>query len=314
MIAEMAPHALRRSFGVAAFLLITSALGLLGACGDSAAPDGTGGDAHRRASDTDTDSPNADVGDGTGEVVATGTHTLTRKGAPSATDVAAQKALNAEKFRAMNEYGRGLLGSFKKRVYSPSRDAELRSGTAQIAVRIDESDYVFTATFDAAQPEGERVSVESAPDNGEVRRGVERQVRRFAALSFNGPYREVVHYLPPTPVLVSPSRDKKHRVVTAQPHKHDLQVSYSVDERDMVMIRGTSVRPQADIVHFAWEPWRGRQLLRSAIAKEAGARTEYEYDDKDTHGVVLLKRATLRDGEHSFDVTFRYAGVEVGKR
>ncbi len=310
MIGEMVTDALRSARGVASFVLIALALASLGACSKPTAAPGTGAGPHPSAAEAGTDGPNIDSNDD----VEAGTTASPRKGAPSPTDVAKQKALNAEKFRAMNEYGRGLLGSFRKRVYSPSRDAELRSGTAQIAVRIDESDYAFSATFDASLPEGERVTVESAPVNGEVRRGVERQVRRLAALSFSGPYREVVHYLPPTPVLVSPSRDKKHRVVTAQPHKHDLQVSYSVDERDMVMIRGTSVRPQADIVHFMWEPWRGRQLLRSAVAKDAGAHTEYEYDDKDTHGVVLLKRATLRDGEHSFDVTFRYESVEVGKR
>jgi len=231
---------------------------------------------------------------------------------PRLPDAEKLKAEHAERLKTMNAHGRGLLTSFESRAYSARRDADLRAAGAVVSIRVDETDGAFLVTYDAALADGERVVVTPDPENGELPRGTAEQVRRFATLSFDGAYREVVHYLPPSNVLVSTSRDKKHRVVTAQPHKHAVQVSYSVDANDMVAIRGTSVIPNAEIVHYTWETWRGRQLLSGMSFYGTDARTDFTYDDKDTSGVVLLERAVLRKGDHTFDAVFRYESIDVG--
>ena len=149
--------------------------------------------------------------------------------------------------------------------------------------------------------------------NAEMPKGTRKQLLKWARISFEGPYREVVHYMPPTQLLVTPSKDKKNRVVTAQPHKHNVQTSYSVDDRDMVMIRGTSVLPQSEIVHFRWEEWRGRQVLQGMTFHGTDTKVDLEYDDKHPKSTVLLKRGRLTQTEKVFDAAFRYEGLEFGE-
>jgi hypothetical protein len=231
---------------------------------------------------------------------------------PGPPDAEAMKAQHTQRLKEMDVYGRGLLKSFEDRAYSPARDAGLKSATALIDVQIGSAKGSFRATFDAAQPEDKRVSVTPDPANAELPSGTEEQVAKWARLSFDGAYREVVHYLPPNKVLVTPSKDGKHRVVTAQPHRHNVQVSYSVDEADIVKIRGTSVIPDAEIVHFTWEEWRGRQMLSEMTFRGTESGVTFEYDDQATQGVVLLKSARLHQGENVFDADFRYEGVDAG--
>jgi len=275
-------------------------LGALAACGNDGAP-------------KPTDPPaSALAGAAQEDVVEDGAAEPAKADPPTPPDVEKQKAAHLKKLAEMNTYGRGLLESFDSRVYSPGRDAQLRGARAVVTVRIDGAEGLYHVTFDASLAEGERTAVTPDPKNGELPAGTEEQVSKFARLSFGGAYREVVHYLPPNDLLVTPSRDKLHRVVTAPPHKLNLQVSYSVDEKDMVMIRGTSVRPQAEIVRFDWATWRGRQLLSRMTFHGTDATVDYVYDDTDTGGVVLLERATVRKSGHAFDATFRYESIDVG--
>jgi hypothetical protein len=277
-------------------------LAALGACGDDPAASTTPDPAATDVDDVaDAGEPGAAVPDDDGS------------DPPGPPDFEEAKAAHTKKLEEMDEYGRGLLESFESRVYCPARDGGLKRGTAVVSVRIGEREGAFHVTFDAAQPMDEQVTVKADPDTVDMPKGTDKQVKKWARTSFEGPYREVVHYLPPSKVLVTPSKDGKNRVVTAQPHKHEVQVSYSVDSRDLVMIRGTSVLPRAEIVHFKWEQWRGRNLLDEMTFKGTESKVEFEYDDKHPNSLVLMKRGRLTQGDHVFDAVFRYEGLEFGE-
>jgi len=123
----------------------------------------------------------------------------------------------------------------------------------------------------------------------------------------------VVHYLSPLPVLLTRSRDGRNRIVVAPPHKHNVQVSYSLDDRDLVQIRGTSVLPDAEITHFDWIFWRGRYLLARQWYFGSDATIDLEYDDQETEGMLLLRRAEIHKGERAFEVALTYDRLEMGE-
>ncbi len=149
----------------------------------------------------------------------------------------------------MDRYGRGLLESFRLRVYDPSRDAGLRFAEVVANVRSGDASGRFHVTFDASKPLDDRVAVTPGDGADSLPAGSLEQVRRFAHVGLAGAYRSVVHYFPPAQVLTTKSKDGLHRVVTCPPHQHDVSVSYSIDDQDLVTIRGTSVIPNAEIAY-----------------------------------------------------------------
>ncbi len=293
------------TFGVACALLALGAL--LTACGDR-------GQGPARSADA---APAA-AGDAPAPPV------LVRPPVPEEpqVDVAAPVAVppDAEKLRAaqaqwrrdMDEFGRGLIDSFRRRAFDPVRDADLRHAEGVAQVRGGDAAGAFRITFDVSRPVGERVALVPEGDVAALPKGTAKQVRAFAAIALNGPYRHVVAYLPPIELLLTYSKDRKYKIVTAPPHKHDVQVSYRFDERELISHRGISVRPAAEITRYEWTFWRGRYLLSEFWVHGTGATCEFEYDDRDTSGVVLLRRAHLQKAEKSFDVAFTWERVEVG--
>jgi hypothetical protein len=213
----------------------------------------------------------------------------------------------------MNEHGRGLLDSFERRVYEPTRDASLRYAEGIARVRVDDVEGAYRISYDPDRPEKERLLVLPEGDVDGLPERTDVQIRQFAALSLNGPYRFVVQYLPPIRLWLSRSKDGQHNIVTAPAHKHDLQVSYRFDERELISHRGISVRPQAEITRYEWTFFRGRYLISRFWVHGTESTCDLEYDDRDTNGVVLLKRATLSKGAKRFDVTFAWERVEAGE-
>ena len=122
-----------------------------------------------------------------------------------------------------------------------------------------------------------------------------------------------MQYLPPIDLLLTYSQDREFRIVTAPPHKHDLQVSYRFDDRELVTVRGISVRPAAEITNYEWTFFRGRYLLSRFWLHGTGGACDLEYDDRETSGVVLMRRALLQKEDRTFDVAFAWERVEAGQ-
>ena len=232
---------------------------------------------------------------------------------PKPPDPEEVRAKQEEWRRKMDEHGRGLIESFQARVFEPVRDGELRvvEGVAHVRARDVEGSYRIV--FDGALPPGKRISVVAEPGAEALPPGSLEQVGKFADLALNGPYRFVVQYYPPIQMLLTYSKDRQHKIVTAPPHQHDVQVSYRFDDRELISHRGISVRPAAEITNYEWTLWRGRYLLSRFWLHGTAGTCDLEYDDRESHGVVLLQRAVLRKGESTFDTAFTWERVEVGK-
>ena len=293
-----------------ACLVAALALPLLAACGDDPAAPVSGGDPPaaapagaaapvRPAAPGDGDSPGDDGSQGTSPL-------------PTEHDIAAAREKGREVREEMNTLGRALLASFERRCYSPVRNAGIAYAVGEVAVRAGGVEARYTFTWDGEQPRDRRTVVARADgaegDRPIVPGGTERQVFDLVQLSLNGPYRYVVNYLPPTDVLLTPSRDGKKRVVTTQPHKVDIMVSYNVDERDIVTTRGTSVRPQSEIAYFAWDDWRGRYLLQETTFHGSDTVATFSYDEVD--GAVLLTGTAIRKQGAAFDAKLTYERLD----
>lgn len=217
-----------------------------------------------------------------------------------------------EEWRAkMNEHARGMLGSFESRVYAPPRDADLQFAEGVARVRTADAEATFRIAYDADREGEERLTVIGDEAAEALPKGSLQQVQRFADLTLSGPYRFVVQYQPPIQLLLTYSKDRKYKIVTAPPHKHDLQVSYRFDERELISHRGISVIPAAEITNYEWTFWRGRYLLSRYWVHGTGGTCDLEYDDRDTAGVTLLRRALLQKDDKSFDVVFDWERIEV---
>ncbi len=214
----------------------------------------------------------------------------------------------------MNRLGRELLASFEGRTYSPVKNVGVTYAEGRVMVKTAGVEATYAFTFDASKDLDQRTIVTRTDKSKDgtkrpnVPTGTAKQISDFAQLSLNGAYRFVVNYLPPTQVLLTPAKKGTNKVVTAQQHKHPIQTSYSVDERDLVVIRGTSVRTQSEIVYFAWEEWRGRYLLKETTFHGTDAVTELEYEETDD--AVLLSRAKIRKDGAGWDATFTYDRID----
>ena len=234
-------------------------------------------------------------------------------GAPVAAPTHAELLEKQEQFRAEMDVGaRGLLDSFRRRVYEPARDGGLRFAAGTARVGVGDASGVFHVTFDAARPRDRRVTVVAEDGQGDLPARSAEQVAEFANFALEGAYRGVVRYEPPIQYWLTYSRDRKYKIVTAPGHLHDLQVSYRFDERELVSIRGISVQPAAEITNYEWSFFRGRYLLSRFWVHGTGATCDLEYDDRETSGVVLLRRALLQKGESAFVVAFSWERVEAG--
>ncbi len=274
-------------------LLVLPAL-LLAACGDEPrTPPDSGGAAPALLPDPVPDVPEERVPEG------------------SPPDLDAGREAQEQWHADVDRYGRGLLDSFHRRVLEPARDVALLRAKGVAEGRVGTAVARIAFDYDASRPLDDAVHVEALDDVAQLPKGALEQVRKFVHVSLAGPYRHVVHYLPPIQLLVTQSRDRKHRVVTSPPHHVDVSVSYSVDAQDLVAIRGTSVIPSAEITHFEWRLWHGRYLLEREWVFGSGADIRYEYDDS-ADGVPLLSRATVRKGAGVFDVSFSYDPLERG--
>ena len=251
------------------------------------------------------DTREAETGDGTDE-------DDTDRRPPSEAERA--RVLN-ERTAEMDRAARGLLESFEARVYAPPRDARVRFAEGVATVTVAGVTGEFAVTFDAALPRDDRIVVTRRPREGETRetwpalpQGTARQVWLFAHQSLNGPYRVVVNNLPPIPLMLTPSRDRTERVVTAPPHRAEVTTSYRFDERDLVSIRGTLVRPKREVVEYDWLEWHGRYLIAGTGHRGTDATTSYEYEDVD--GAVLMTRATVAKKGARMDTLFTYERID----
>lgn len=225
-------------------------------------------------------------------------------------------------------YCRGLLGSFRARLYDPVRDDQLERVDATLTVTAhsrrgadsprETRTGSYSMTFDRALPL-ERQIVFTAISGHEdlvdlVGPHLLDSVHRYCQIAVRGPYHFVVDYLPPIPLVHVRSNDGKDRVVKCPQHQTDLGCSYRVNDQDLVTIRGKVTDAAKQIDYFAWDPYRegSRQRLAKTWVYAAEDTTEFEYDD--SRGPALLSRATRRRGEASFVVEFEYQRVDVVPR
>jgi hypothetical protein len=202
-----------------------------------------------------------------------------------------------------------LLKSFRSRVFDPRRDGLVDHVEGTVDVRVQGRDAKYRFVYDAAHPEEKPVTVETVEAAAGLDSGVFRQIQQWATLACCGPFGFVAYQTPPTPLELTPSEDPKspNLVIYVKPFKTPVSVSYSVDPRQLVQIRGEWTDQANKVVtNYEWELWHGRWLLRRAIVFQ-GSTTEFEYDDRGGH--PMLARAMLREGDRSFEADFTYRNV-----
>ncbi len=290
---------------LAALVLVTGLIGAAVGCGDPPAPPLLRGEEPAPIVEKDAPPPTTPI------IVEGETAADPPPGPP---DLAQARQKRAARRREMDRVGRGLMTSFESRVLEPFRDAGLQRAEATVAIRVGEKHARVIVDFDHARELGERsvAALDPTADADAVPRGAVEQARKFGQLSMNGAHRHVAHYFPPTPVLLTPSRVSANRVVTAQPHKHQIQANYSIDDRDLVVTRGTTVddatRSAAEIIHYEWAFFHSRYRLVKQWHQGGQPTIDYEWGEFD--GIVLLRRATIRKDEASAVFEFSYAQIE----
>jgi hypothetical protein len=205
------------------------------------------------------------------------------------------EALRAEIERKWDEDSRALLASFASRAYDPRRDAGLEHAEGTMRVRAEGVEASYRYVFDVANPADRPVLFEtiSEPQGWDAARTT--LARRIATMGFVGAYRIVVFHNPPTPLVLHPGKEKDAFVVHAPPFRSPLNVSYSIDPRQVVTARGEwTDETHKAVTKFEWEVYHNRYLVRRESIHE-GAEIDYEYDHEER--LVLLKRALVRVGE-----------------
>ena len=204
---------------------------------------------------------------------------------------------------------RGLLDSFNARVFDPRRDGLLDHVEGSIAVRAGELEANYRFVFDSAHPAEDPLKFEVVTEPEGMAAGSAKQARRWALQACVGAYPVVAFYRPPTQLRLMPATDPKSKnlIVWATPFRSPLNVSYSFDERQVVMSRGewTDEKSKA-VTNYEWEFWHGRYLMRRERIV-GGAELEFEYDDRD--GVNLINRIHVRDGSSAAEAVLTYRNL-----
>lgn len=206
---------------------------------------------------------------------------------------AAEKAIEEAK-KKLDADARGLLASFDARTYDPRRDGRLTQASGTIVVRAGGKEAKYRFVYDAANPAEKPVTTDvvSEPEGWDA--ALTRKARGWAVQACVGASAVVAFYRPPIQLSLTPSIDRKNLVVTAPPFRSPLSVSYSFDDRQVVMIRGewTDERNRA-VTNYQWDFFHGRYMLRRESIHE-GAVADFEYDD--SRGLPLLSKVRLTDG------------------
>lgn len=205
--------------------------------------------------------------------------------------------LRAETERKWDEDARALLASFASRAYDPRRDAGLEHAEGTMRVRADGLEASYRYVFDAANPADRPVVFEtlSEPEGWDAARTT--LARRIATMCFVGAYRIVVFHNPPTRLVLHPGKEKDAFVVHAPPFRSPLNVSYSIDARQVVTARGEwTDETHKAVTKYDWDVYHNRYLVRRESI-HGGAEIDYEYDYQER--LVLLKGALVRDGENT---------------
>ena len=230
---------------------------------------------------------------------------------PPSLDAETAEAKIQDQRKKWDEYARGLIESFRSRVYTPARDGGLVSAAATVVVRVEGKEARYAISFDAGKPPPEQITVTAVEEAEGLHQGTPDQVRRFAIHSLRGAFPTVMRQLPPIQLYLTRSVDEKNLVVTSPPFRGDTSMSYSFDDRELVAIRGMANPREREIVKYEWTFWHGRWLLSKAREEELDRTEDYEYDERD--GVILVTRARLREGERLFDAAFTYDAVRTTK-
>jgi hypothetical protein len=216
-----------------------------------------------------------------------------------------QKELVEEQAKEADTVGRGLLASFKSRVYDPRRDSGLdhAEGTIRLTTQGGEATYrfVFDSTYPAARP----VTFEKVSQPASVTERTMAEVRNWANLACVGAFPVVAYYSPPIRLQVAPSIDRKNKIVIAPVFQTEMSVSYSLDARDVVVGRAEWTDANHKYVtNYDWDPFGGgRYLLRRATLFE-GSTTDFDYVDQD--GFRVLDRVHVKDPDRPLEAVFTY--------
>jgi hypothetical protein len=230
-----------------------------------------------------------------------------------------------------DEVARGLLKSFRDRVFDPVRDSGLESGAATVAVKDRGREASYRAVFDASKPEAEAVALEKTTEPADLSPAALQELRglvnRWCHLTFRGASQYVVYYHPPVLLGLSRSEDGKRFVVHAPPFKTSLNVSWSFDERQLVTIQGEWTSEKGSdkaVTHYEWQDLRGRWLLRKASPPAAKAGDDpasplfhaptIDFDYDETDGLPLVRRVRLRQDERVLEAAVSYADLKLRPR
>jgi hypothetical protein len=235
--------------------------------------------------------------------VATGTT------APGPASTKTQEEMIAAAREAWNKDAHGLLKSFESRIYDPRRESLLEHAEGEIDALLDGKTAKYRFVYDTANKATDPVTIEKIEEASGVDAERLGRVRQWAIVACCGPYAFVAFYVPPIPLLLVPASDPKSKnlIVWAQPFHGPLNVSYSFDERQVVVSRGEWTDEKNKVVtNFDWVSWHGRLLLgRSAIFQ--GAVTEFDYADRD--GVHLLEKVRVGAGADTGSAVFTYKSI-----
>jgi hypothetical protein len=210
--------------------------------------------------------------------------------------------LKEETERQWDEHSRGLLASFASRAYDPRRDAGLRHAEGVMRVRDGAAEASYRFVFDEAHPAERPVAFETLAEPEGWDAQLTARARRIALQSFIGPYRIVAFHNPPHGLVLHPGKEKGTFVIHAPPFRSPLNVSYSIDARQIVTARGEwTDETKKAVTNYAWDDYHNRYLVRRESIHD-GAEIDYEYDLG--QDLVLVKRAVIRDGSRRAEVVF----------
>jgi hypothetical protein len=214
-----------------------------------------------------------------------------------------------ERLKLWDETARGLIGSFQARAYDPRRDARLEHAEGTLVLRDGDIEAMYEFTFDARNPEADPVNWTVVSEPPGLAAGTSKKAKLWAIQSCVGAWPLVVYHRPPVRLKVLPASDKssKNLIVVAPEHRGPLNVSYSFDERQVVVGRGEWTDKSHKVVtDYEWESFRGRYLLSGERIYE-GAKIAYDYDD--LQGALLLSEVHFRDGVRAIEAKLTYSSV-----
>ena len=201
------------------------------------------------------------------------------------------------------------MDRFNALAYDPSRDSGLRVAAGTIDVVVDGKKGQYRFTFDASIPDQQKqVGLETVREDPGIHAESAKQAKRFAVLAVRGPCSFVISHSPPILWHVIRSEDDR-MIVVAPPHKSALSVSYRMDLKGLVEMRGSSTGKAVSRTAFTWVPRDGTSLLTTAVDDDGKSVISYEYADE--KGISALRTATIASGSHVYAATLTWERIET---